>query len=99
MLKEYEGEFTTKEGIQTGGDTQGFEECGTHDDKEDFVSTSVSEVSNASSITIVDRQILINEEAPAFVVTISGQKIANANLKTGVYFVVVDGKTIAVSVQ
>ena len=99
VLKEYEGEFTTKEGIQTGGDTQGFEECGTHDDKGDFVSTSVSEVSNASSITIVDRQILINEEAPAFVVTISGQKIANANLKTGAYFVVVDGKTIAVSVR
>ncbi|MBO7055326.1 MAG: hypothetical protein J6W37_08075, partial [Bacteroidales bacterium] len=99
VLKEYEGEFTTKEGIQTGGDTQGFEECGTHDDKEDFVSTSVSEVSNASSITIANRQILVNEEVPAFVVTVSGQKIANANLKTGMYFVVVDGKTLAVSIR
>lgn len=99
VLKEYEGEFTTKESVQTGGDTQGFEECGTHDDKGENVSTTISEVSNAPSITIANRQILVNEEAPTFVVTISGQKIANANLKTGAYFVVVDGKTIAVSVR
>ena len=40
-----------------------------------------------------------SREAPAFVVTISGKKIANANLKSGVYFVVVDGETVGVSVR
>ena len=99
VLKEYEGEFTTKEGVQTGEENQGSDECGTTDDKVDGVSTAISEVYNASLITIANRQILVNEEVPAFVVTVSGQKIANANLKTGAYFVVVDGKTIAVSVR
>ncbi|MBR4349184.1 MAG: hypothetical protein IKP99_00485, partial [Bacteroidales bacterium] len=55
--------------------------------------------SNEIAITIVNRQILVNGEAPAFVVTVSGQKITNANLKAGVYFVVVDGETVGVSVQ
>ncbi|MBR4349287.1 MAG: hypothetical protein IKP99_01025 [Bacteroidales bacterium] len=50
-------------------------------------------------ITIANRQILVNEEVPAFVVTVSGQKITNANLKNGVYFVVVDGKTLAVLIR
>ena len=61
-------------------------------------STSVSEVSNATAVTIVNGQVLVNGEAPAFVVTVSGQKIANVNLKAGVYFVVVDGKSVSVSV-
>lgn len=99
VLKEYEGEFTTKEGVQTGEENQGSDECGTTDDKVDGVSTAISEVSNASLITIANRQILVNEEVPAFVVTVSGQKIANANLKNGVYFVVVEGKTVAVSIR
>ena len=62
-------------------------------------STAIDDISNELLITIVNRQILVNGEAPAFVVTVSGQKIANANLKAGVYFVVVDGKTVGVSVQ
>ena len=62
-------------------------------------STAISEVSNATAVTIVNGQILVNGEAPAFVVTVSGQKIANANLKAGVYFVVVDGETVGVSVR
>ncbi len=62
-------------------------------------STAVSEVSNATAVTIVNGQILVNGEAPAFAVTVSGKKIANANLKAGVYFVVVDGKTVVVSVR
>ena len=40
-----------------------------------------------------------NGEAPTFVVTVSGKKIANQNLKSGVYFVVVEGETVKVSVQ
>lgn len=99
VLKEYEGEFTTKEGVQTGEENQGSDECGTTDDKVDGVSTAISEVSNASLITIANRQILVNEKVPAFVVTVSGQKIANANLKNGVYFVVVNGKMVGVSIQ
>ena len=99
VLKEYEGEFTTKEGVQTGEENQGSDECGTTDDKVDGVSTAISEVSNASLITIANRQILVNEEVPAFVVTVSGQKITNANLKTGVYFVVVSGEMFGVLIQ
>lgn len=99
VLKEYEGEFTTKEGVQTGEENQGSDECGTTDDKVDGVSTAISEVSNASLITIANRQILVNEEVPAFVVTVSGQKIANANLKAGVYFVTIEGKTVGVSIR
>ena len=59
-------------------------------------SAAVSEVSNATAVTIVNGQILVNGEAPAFVVTVSGKKIANANLKSGVYFVVVDGEMVKV---
>ena len=44
-------------------------------------------------------QILVNGEAPAFVVTVAGQKIANANLKAGVYFVAVDGNSVKVVVR
>ncbi|MBR3979681.1 MAG: leucine-rich repeat domain-containing protein [Bacteroidales bacterium] len=58
--------------------------------------TAISEISNAKAITIVNGQILVNDEAPAFVETVSGQKIANANLKSGVYFVVVDGEMVKV---
>ena len=56
--------------------------------------TAVSEVSANEEITVIDNQIFVNGEAPAFVVTVSGQKIANANLKAGVYFVVAEGKTV-----
>jgi len=61
--------------------------------------TAVSEVSTNEEITVIDNQIFVNGEAPAFVVTVSGQKIANANLKAGVYFVVIDGKSVSVSVR
>lgn len=96
VLKEYEGEFTTKEGVQTGEENHG-EEGGTPNESD--VSTAISEVSNATSITIANHQILINDEVPAFVVTVSGQKIANANLKAGVYFVTIEGKTVGVSIR
>ncbi|MBR5433782.1 MAG: leucine-rich repeat domain-containing protein [Bacteroidales bacterium] len=62
----------------------------------DKIPTAISEVENGTTITIVNNQILVNGEAPAFVVTISGKKIANQNLKAGVYFVVVDGETVKV---
>lgn len=61
--------------------------------------TAISEISNAAVITIANSQILVNGDAPAFVITIIGQKIANKNLKSGLYFVVVNGKTVKVSVQ
>ena len=85
VLKEYEGEFTTKEGASgDSGETD---------------ATAITEVSNTSLVTIANRQIIVDGEAPAFVVTVSGQKIANANLKTGVYFVVVNGEMVGVSIQ
>ena len=63
------------------------------------ISTAIDDVVVENVITISNRQILVNGEAPAFVVTVSGQKIANANLKAGVYFVVVDGGTVGISVR
>ncbi len=62
-------------------------------------STAIDDISNELLIKIINHQILVNGEAPAFVVTVSGQKITNANLKAGVYFVVIDGETVGVSVR
>ena len=62
------------------------------------ISTDISDVENAMTI-IINRQIVVNGEAPAFVYTISGQKIANKNLKSGVYFAVVDGKSVKAVVK
>jgi hypothetical protein len=88
VLKEYSGSFTTKNEDGTGGSVQGG--GGT---------LAVDNVSANNAITISNNQILVNGEAPAFVITVSGQKIANANLKAGVYFVVADGETVGVSVR
>ncbi|MBO4777877.1 MAG: leucine-rich repeat domain-containing protein, partial [Bacteroidales bacterium] len=60
------------------------------------ISTAINDVVADFAITISNRQILINGEAPAFVTNISGQKIANKNLKSGVYFVNVEGETVEV---
>ena len=89
VLKEYSGSFTTKNEDGTGGSVQGGGE-GT---------LAVEAVSNSTAVTVVNAQILVNGEAPAFVVTVSGQKIANANLKAGVYFVVAEGETVKVVVR
>ena len=59
-------------------------------------STDISDIANKFEFTIANNQILVNGEAPAFVYTISGQKIANQNLKFGVYFVNVEGETVKV---
>ena len=89
VLKEYAGSFTTKNADGTGGSSSGGGE-GT---------LAVDNVSVSNAITISNNQILVNGEAPAFVVTVSGQKIANANLKAGVYFVVAEGETVKVVVR
>jgi len=89
VLKEYVGSFTTKNADGTGGSTSGGGE-GT---------LAIDNISPINTVAIVNNQILVNGEAPAFVYTIMGQKIANQNLKSGVYFVVVDGETVKVSVQ
>ena len=103
MLKEYTGSFTTKNGDGTGGSSQGGAEVGGGSGEGgqggQGGSTAINGVSNATTVAIVDNQILVNGEAPAFVYTISGQKIANANLKAGVYFVVVDGNSVSVVVR
>ena len=91
---EYWSAFIHYKSLDEEGGEQGGEQGG-----EEGGSTTVSEVSNTTAVTIVNGQILVNGEAPAFVVTVSGQKIANANLKAGVYFVVVDGNTVGVSVR
>ena len=58
--------------------------------------TAVANVEQTNNIAIANNQILVNGEAPAFVYTISGQKIANQNLKFGMYLVNVDGETVKV---
>ncbi len=97
VLKEYSGSFTTKNEDGTGGSVQGGGEGSGQGSQGG--STAVSEVSNTTAVTIVNGQILVNGEAPAFVVTVSGKKTANANLKSGVYFVVVDGNSMSVVVR
>ena len=101
VLKEYTGAFKTKNADGTGGGSSSGGEQGSEggDGGEQGGSTAVSEISNATAVTIVNGQILVNGEAPAFVVTVSGQKITNKNLKSGVYFVVVDGETVKVVVN
>ena len=99
VLKEYTGSFTTQNEDGTGGSVQGggeVEGSGQGGEGGEGGPTAVSEVSNATAVTVVNSQILVNGEAPAFVVTVSGKKIANQNLKSGVYFVVVDGETVKV---
>ena len=86
VLKEYTGSFTTKNADGTGGSSQGGQ----------GIETSIEGVSNATTVAIVGNQILVNGEAPEFVVTVSGKKIANQNLKSGVYFVNVEGETVKV---
>ena len=85
VLKEYTGSFTTKNADGTGGSSSGGE--GT---------LAIDNVSANNAVTIANNQILVNGEAPAFVVTISGKKITNQNLKSGVYFVNVEGETVKV---
>ena len=97
VLKEYSGSFTTKNEDGTGGSVQGGGEGSGQGGQGG--STAVSEVANSTAVTIVNGQILVNGEAPAFVVTVSGQKIPNANLKSGVYFVVADGNSVSVVVR
>jgi len=101
VLKEYTGSFTTQ---NAGGSSQGGAEVEGGSGQggeggEQGGSTAINGVSNATTVTIENNQILVNGEAPAFVVTVSGQKIANQNLKAGVYFVNVEGKTVKVSVK
>lgn len=47
---------------------------------------AIAEVEVADEVAVVAGTIYVNGEAPAFVVTPAGQKVANANLKAGVYF-------------
>ena len=103
VLKEYTGSFTTKNGDGTGGSSQGGAEVGGGSGEGgqggQGGSTAINGVSNATTVAIVGNQILVNGEAPAFVVTVSGKKIANQNLKSGVYFVNVEGEMVKISVQ
>lgn len=61
--------------------------------------TGINNVEQEKIISTMCNQILVNGEAPAFVYTISGQKIANNNLKSGVYYVNVEGENVKVLVQ
>ncbi len=83
VLKEYTGSFTTKNADGTGGST----------------TTAIENVELANAISIVNNQIFVNGEAPAFVITSLGQKVTNQNLKAGIYFVVVEGQNVKVMIN
>ncbi len=83
VLKEYTGSFTTKNADGTGGSS----------------TTAIDDVELANAISIINNQIFVNGEAPEFVITSLGQKIANQNLKAGVYFVVVEGQSVKASIR
>ena len=83
VLKEYTGSFTTKNADGTGGST----------------TTAIENVELANAISIINNQIFVNGEAPEFVITSFGQKIANQNLQAGVYFVQVGNEKQGVAVK
>ena len=62
-------------------------------------STAIEETTIENNIQIVQRQIVMNGEAPAYVYDILGRKIANKNLSQGVYLVSKNGKTARVFIQ
>ena len=71
VLKEYTGSFTTKNADGTGGSSQGGAEVGGGSGEGgqggQGGSTAINGVSNATTIAVVNNQILVNGEAPAFV--------------------------------
>ncbi|MCQ2606092.1 MAG: leucine-rich repeat domain-containing protein [Bacteroidales bacterium] len=87
VLKEYTGSFTTKNEDGTGGSSSG------------GVSTSISDVLKSVDIQVINNQIFVDGAIVPYVIDIQGKKITNKNLKAGVYFILIDGKTFSVSIQ
>ncbi len=87
VLKEYTGSFTTKNEDGTGGSSAG------------GVGTSISDVLDFVDIQVVNNQIYVDGSIVPYVIDIQGKKITNKNLKAGVYFLLIDGKTFSVSIQ
>ncbi len=61
--------------------------------------TAIEDPIVENDIQIIQRQIVMNGEAPAYVYDILGRKIANKNLSQGVYLVSMNGKTARVFIQ
>ncbi|MBR4689010.1 MAG: InlB B-repeat-containing protein [Bacteroidales bacterium] len=62
-------------------------------------STAIEDPIVENDIQIIQRQIVMNGETPAYVYDILGRKIANKNLSQGVYLVSMNGKTARVFIQ
>ncbi len=62
-------------------------------------STAIEDPIVENDIQIIQRQIVMNGEAPVYVYDILGRKIANKNLSQGVYLVSMNGKTARVFIQ
>ena len=62
-------------------------------------STAIDDPIVENDIQIIQRQIVMNGEVPAYVYDILGRKIANKNLSQGVYLVSMNGKTARVFIQ
>lgn len=61
--------------------------------------TITDNVSATNTIFVSNGKIIVNGEAPSFVITATGQKIANQNLKSGVYFAMIEGHTIKIVIE
>ena len=61
--------------------------------------TITDNVSATNTIFVSNGKIIVNGEAPSFVITATGQKIANQNLKFGVYFAMIEGHTIKIVIE
>lgn len=98
VLKEYTGTFTTKNEDGTGGSSSS-DTSDQGDQGSQGSSTAINSISNTTTVAIIGNQIFVNGVAPTFVVTISGKKIANNNLKSGAYFVNGENGTVKVLIQ
>lgn len=61
--------------------------------------TITDNVSATNTIFVSNGKIIVNGEAPSFVITATGQKIANQNLKSGVYFAMIEEHTIKIVIE
>lgn len=59
-------------------------------------STAVEEIENDYIVSVANSQIAVNGFVPATVTDIQGRTIINKNLKSGIYFITVDGKSFSI---
>lgn len=64
--------------------------------RNDGSTTTIDTIENDVTINIVNGQIIVNNTTPTIVIDRQGRKIANKNLKSGIYFFTYEGKSLSV---